>query len=63
MKEFGFFRELSHGSPDGPSLIIGGKVLTEKQKIVEYLIGCPVLAISGSVVYDIISSGRLRPVP
>lgn len=55
MKQLGFFRELPHGDPDGPSLLEAGRQTRDDEAaIVRYLAQSPVLAISGSAVYDVI---------
>lgn len=55
MKRLGFFRELPHGDPDGPSLLEAERrTRADEAAIVRYLAESPVLAISGSVVYDIL---------
>ena len=55
MKQLGFFRELPHGDPEGPSLLESGRQTGDDEAaIVRYLAESPVLAISGSVVRDVI---------
>lgn len=55
MMQLGFFRELEHGDPQGPSLLEAGRrARPDEAAIVRYLAESPVLAISGSAVYDVI---------
>lgn len=51
----GFFRELPHGDPEGPSLLEAGRrTRDDEPAIVHYLAESPVLVISGSVVHDVL---------
>jgi hypothetical protein len=54
MSRAGFFRELSHGSPDGPSLAEsrGDEPQADEALIVRYLESAPFLAATGSFVDD-----------
>lgn len=55
MEQLGFFRELPHGDPDGPSLLEAERrTRDDEAAIVRYLAESPVLAVSGSVVHDIL---------
>lgn len=56
----GFFRELRHGRPDGPSLRGSVEMQSpqEAEKIVSYLEGGKVLATTGSVVDDYLNASR-----
>lgn len=57
MKQLGFFRELPHGDPEGPSLLEAGRrTRDDEAAIVRYLAESPVLAISGNAVYDVIDA-------
>ncbi len=66
LKRYGFFRELAHGDPDGPSLArLSGRAPYDdstKKRIAEYLesghlyIGCP-----GTVV-DVLAEGNATPI-
>jgi hypothetical protein len=54
-KQLGFFRELPHGDPEGPSLLEARRgTRDDEAAIVRYLAESPVLAVSGSAVYDVI---------
>jgi hypothetical protein len=54
MSRAGFFRELRHGSPDGPTLSESrrGEAQPDEALIVRYLESAPFLAVTGSFVDD-----------
>ena len=55
----GFYRELVHGDPDGPSLrMAAGRSVPDLARIAAYLDGAPTLAATGSLVDDVLVAGR-----
>ncbi|MFD0687779.1 hypothetical protein [Actinomadura fibrosa] len=66
IKNVGFFRELSHGDPDGPSLMacVSKGDVKKRNLLASYLEHGAVLAVTGRDVYDVLAddktvSGRL----
>jgi hypothetical protein len=57
LKKAGFFRELRHGDPDGPSLAKTA-VEDDRARIVAYLEAAPVLATTGMRVGDVLEPSR-----
>jgi hypothetical protein len=57
----GFFRELRHGEPEGPSLIeaIRPKADYDRRLVVSYLRSSPILFAYPGVVRDVLDSSRL----
>ncbi|MGW6095082.1 hypothetical protein ACWFRK_12065 [Streptomyces sp. NPDC055157] len=53
----GEFRELKHGSPDGPSLVasVRSEGDLHEESLVRYLRAASVIAATGSAVYDFLS--------
>ncbi|TMR08214.1 hypothetical protein ETD86_48800 [Nonomuraea turkmeniaca] len=55
IKQAGFFRELEHGDPSGPSIHMSlGNLAGEVNEIVDYLSDAPILAATGTTVKDIL---------
>ncbi len=55
MKSVGFFRELRHGDPEGPSLRAArGRGRYEVGEVVTYLQCASVIAVSGEMAYDLL---------
>ena len=56
----GDFRELQHGSPDGPSLrsAVCAQEPPHARELVRYLRGGAVLASTASITFDVLSSGN-----
>ena len=56
LKRVGFFRELSHGDPDGPSLAesVRDRQATDEHRIVEYLRNGVPFIVSPGPVFDVI---------
>jgi hypothetical protein len=60
LKRIGFFRELRHGDPAGPSLREGrGKLRpASTTQVVRYLMTAPALAVTGALVDDALDPAR-----
>ncbi|WP_248966332.1 hypothetical protein [Sphaerisporangium perillae] len=65
MREVGHFRELRHGRPDGPSLVdaVGQGRYLDRGQIADYLMTASVLAVTGSMVDDVINPEKKRVAP
>ncbi|MCC8247654.1 hypothetical protein [Saccharothrix luteola] len=62
VKDLGFFRELPHGSPDGPSLreAVAKGDATIQGRIVSYLRRGSILAVTTKDAFDVLSNSKVN---
>ena len=65
LKPVGFFRELRHGMPNGPSLAesVRPETASDEDKIVRYLQASPTFAASGPMVDDVLDPSSKAVAP
>jgi hypothetical protein len=65
VKEVGFFRELRHGHPDGPSLreAVDDDSDPADPEIVDYLDAGSVVAVAGKLVDDVLDDSKVGVAP